>query len=169
MDINAKLRPMYIAKILYEQTDEDHFLTTTQIENILRDDYGIDSYRKTIKSDIEALQHFGLDIEVVRASQNKYHMLARTFSVPELKLLTDAVESSKFITKNKSGELTEKIIHLAGKHQAAELKRNIDVEGRIKSENEKIYYIVDAINDAINQRKKYHFFTLNMMKTKKKG
>ena len=77
-------------------------------------------------------------------------MLTRTFSVPELKLLADAVESSKFITKKKSGELTEKLSRLAGKHQAEELKRNIDVEGRIKTENEQIYYIIDAINSAIN-------------------
>lgn len=168
MDTNAKLRPMYIAKILYEQTDEDHFLTTTQIEDILRDEYGIDAYRKTIKSDIEALQKFGLDIEVIRASQNKYHMLTRTFSVPELKLLADAVESSKFISKKKSSELTEKLARLAGKHQAEELKRNIDVEGRVKTDNEQIYYIVDAINTAINHSKKVSFLYFKYDENKEK-
>lgn len=168
MDTSAKLRPMYIAKILYEQTDDNHFLTTPQIESILRDDYGIDAYRKTIKSDIEALQQFGMDIEVIRASQNKYHMLTRTFSVPELKLLADAVESSKFITKKKSSELTEKLSRLAGKHQAEELKRNIDVEGRIKTENEQIYYIIDAINSAINQSKKISFLYFKYNEKKEK-
>ena len=168
MDTSAKLRPMYIAKILYEQTDDNHFLTTPQIESILRDDYGIDAYRKTIKSDIEALQQFGMDIEVIRASQNKYHMLTRTFSVPELKLLADAVESSKFITKKKSSELTEKLSRLAGKHQAEELKRNIDVEGRIKIENEQVYYIIDAINSAINQSKKISFLYFKYNEKKEK-
>ena len=168
MDINTKLRPLYIAKILYEQTDEDHFLTTPQIEEILRAEYGIDAYRKTIKSDIEALKHFGMDIEVIRASQNKYHMLTRTFSIPELKLLADAVESSKFITKKKSSELTEKIARLAGKHQAEDLKRNIDVEGRIKTENEQIYYIVDTINTAINHSKKISFLYFKYNENKEK-
>ena len=168
MNMNDKLRPMYIAKILYEQTDEDHFLTTAEIGSILCVDYGIEAYRKTIKADIEALQQFGMDIEVVRASQNKYHVLTRTFSIPELKLLTDAVESSKFITKKKSKELTEKILCLAGKHQAEELMRNIDVEGRIKTENELIYYIVDTINSAINQSKKISFLYFKYVKNKEK-
>ncbi len=168
MDINAKLRPMYIAKILHEQTDEDHFLTTAQLADILQTEYGIETYRKTIKSDIEALQQFGLDIEIIRASQNKYHMLTRMFSVPELKLLADAVESSKFVTKKKSSELTEKLARLAGKYQAEELIRNIDVEDRIKTENEQIYYIVDTVNTAINRGKKisFQYFKYNEHKEK---
>lgn len=168
MDTNAKLRPFYIAKILYERTDEDHLLSTSEIENILYEEYGMETYRKTIKSDIKILQQFGLDIEVIRASQNKYHMLTRTFSIPELKLLASAVESSKFITAKKSKELAEKLGCLAGKHQAEVLKRNIDVEGRIKPENEQVYYIVDAINDAITQRKKisFHYFKYNENKEK---
>lgn len=109
-----------------------------------------------------------MDIEVIRASQNKYHMLTRTFSVPELKLLADAVESSKFITKKKSSELTEKLSRLAGKHQAEELKRNIDVEGRIKTENEQVYYIIDAINSAINQSKKISFLYFKYNEKKEK-
>lgn len=168
MDINAKLRPFYIAKILYEKTDEDHMLTTAQIEDALREEYGIDTFRKTIKADIEILQKVGFDIEIIKSSQNKYHLLTRMFSVPELKLLMDAVESSKFISKKKSEDLTEKLGSLAGHHQAASLKRNIDVEGRIKPDNEQIYYIVDAINDAINQGKKisFQYFTYNELKEK---
>ncbi len=168
MDINAKLRPFYIAKILYEKTDEDHMLTTAQIEDILREEYGINTFRKTIKADIEILQKVGFDIEKIKSSQNKYHLLTRMFSVPELKLLMDAVESSKFISKKKSENLTEKLGSLAGQHQAESLKRNIDVEGRIKPDNEQIYYIVDAINDAINQEKKISFlyFTYNELKEK---
>lgn len=168
MDNYAKIRPLYIAKILYEKTDEEHLLTTAQIEAILREEYGMDTYRKTIKADIEVLQKFGLDIEVVRASQNKYHILTRVFSVPEIKLLMDAVESSKFISKKKSEELTAKLGTLAGQHHAAILKRNIDVEGRIKPDNEQIYYIVDAVNEAINQGKKISFlyYTYNELKEK---
>jgi len=168
MDTNAKLRPFYIAKILYERTDEDHLLTTAQIEDILREEYGMNTFRKTIKADIEILQQVGFDIEVIKSSQNKYHLLTRVFSVPEIKLLMDAVESSKFISKKKSEELTGKLGLLAGQHQAAILKRNIDVEGRIKPDNEQIYYIVDAINEAINQGKKISFlyFKYNELKEK---
>lgn len=168
MDINAKLRPFYIAKILYEKTDEDHLLTTAQIEDILREEYNMDAFRKTIKSDIEILQKVGFDIEIVRSQYNLYHLLTRRFSIPELKLLMDAVESSKFISKKKSEDLTEKLGTLAGDHQASTLKRNIDVEGRIKTDNEQIYYIVDAINEAINQGKKISFlyFTYNEKKEK---
>ncbi len=168
MDNNDKIRPLYIAKLLFERTDEEHLLTTMQIEQILREEYGITSYRKTIKSDIELLQQFGLDIELVKAKQNKYHMLTRTLSVPELKMLIDAVEAAKFITKKKSEDLTEKLCGLTGKHQAEKLKRNADVEGRLKAENEQIYYIVDAINDAINKQKKiaFQYFTFNALKEK---
>lgn len=168
MDKNAKLRPFYIAKILYERTDEEHLLSTTDIEKILYEEYGMETYRKTVKSDIEILQQFGFDIETVRSSQNQYHLLTRRFSLPELKLLASAVESSKFITKKKSQELTQKLGCLASKYQAEILKRNIDVEGRIKSENEKIYYIVDAINDAINQRKKISFLYFKYDENKEK-
>lgn len=168
MDINAKLRPFYIAKILYEKTDEDHLLTTAQIEDILREEYNMDAFRKTIKSDIEILQKVGFDIEIVRSQHNLYHLLTRKFSIPELKLLMDAVESSKFISRKKSVELTEKLGTLAGQHQAATLKRNIDVEGRIKPDNEQVYYVVDAINEAINLGKKilFLYFTYNELKEK---
>ena len=168
MDINAKLRPFYIAKILYEKTDEDHLLTTAQIEDILREEYGMDTFRKTIKADIEILQKVGFDIEMIKSSQNKYHMLTRMFSIPELKLLMDAVESSKFISKKKSEELTGKLSKLAGDHQAATLKRNIDVEGRIKTDNEQVYYVVDAINEAINLGKKISFLYFNYNELKEK-
>ena len=169
MDTSAKLRPMYIAKILYEQTDEDHYLTTPQIEDILRDKYGIDAYRKTTKSDIEALQQFGMDIEVIRASQNKYHMLTRTFSVPELKLLADAVESSKFITSRKTRSLISKIYRLTSVGQAELLRQNVSIaEDRIKPDNEQIYYIVDAINEAIHQNRQISFLYYEYNADKKK-
>ena len=168
MDINAKLRPFYIAKILYEKTDEDNLLTTAQIEDILREEYGMDTFRKTIKADIEILQKVGFDIEMIKSSQNKYHMLTRMFSIPELKLLMDAVESSKFISKKKSEELTGKLSKLSGDHQAATLKRNIDVEGRIKTDNEQVYYVVDAINEAINLGKKISFLYFNYNELKEK-
>ena len=160
MDNDAKLRPIYLIQILRERTDEDHFLSTSQLCTILKNEYGMDTHRTTIKSDIEMLQQIGIGIQSVRSTQNLYNYIGREFDVPELKLLIDAVESSKFITKTKSSQLVSKISMLAGVNRARELKRNLIVDGRIKQENEQIYLIVDAINDAINQKKKIRFQTI---------
>ena len=169
MDNKAKLRPLYLAKILYEQTDETHFLTTAQLIQILEEQYGVRSHRQTIKTEIELLRQFGLEIEEVKSTQNRYNLFARRFDVPELKLLIDAVESSKFITAGKSKELVEKISSLASSHVSASLKRNVSCEGRIKPGNEKIYLIIDAINEAINANKQisFQYFQYNVRKEKK--
>ena len=169
MDNTAKLRPFYIAKILHERTDEEHTLSTTQIIEILESEYCISSHRQTIKTDIEMLRQFGFEIEEIKSTQNRYNMFARTFDTPELKLLIDAVESSKFITSSKSRELVEKISSLTSEHVAAALKRNVSCEGRIKPGNEKVYIILDTINDAINKNKKisFQYFQYNVKKEKK--
>ena len=169
MDNEAKLRPLYLAKILYERTDEDHYLTTAQLMKILKDEYGINSHRQTIKSDIDILVKFGMEIEEVKSTQNRYNIFGRKFDQAELKLLIDAVESSKFITESKSEALVEKISSLTSQYRVQELHRNISVEGRIKPGNEKIYLIVETINEAINRGKKISFecFKYNVKKEKK--
>ena len=169
MDNKSRLRPLYIAKILYDMTDEDHYLSTPEIISILKEKYGIEGYRTTITSDIEALIDFGMEIEVVKSSAMQYHLISREFDLPEIKLLIDAVESSKFITEKKSKELVSKLGKLASQKQADELKRNLVPEGRIKPDNEYIYYIVDAINEAINTKKKisFQYFEYNVRKQQK--
>ena len=166
MDNDSKLRPLYLAKILYEQTDEEHYLTTVQLINILEEKYGISAHRQTIKSEIELLRKFGLEIEEVKSVQNRYNICSRDFENSELKLLIDAVESAKFITARKSKELVAKLSSLAGDYGAEKLKRNVCCEGRIKSDNERIYIIVDTINEAINEGKKISFpyFQYNVKK-----
>ena len=154
MDNDAKVRPLYLGKIFMEMTDEEHFLTTSQLIQILDEKYGVKAHRQTIKADIELLKRFGMDIQEIKSTQNRYNLASRQFDVAELKLLIDAVESSKFITKQKSAELVAKLCSLAGENRAAELKRNLCVEGQIKPGNEKIYLIVDTINDAIKAKKK---------------
>ena len=153
----AKIRPLFLAKILFERTDEDHYLTTNQLVEILETEHGIQTHRQTIKSDIELLQHFGFEIQEVKSRQNKYNVINRLFDIPEIKLLMDAVESSKLITKKKSEQLVEKLTRFTGEHNAALLKRNLCVENQIKPNNEKIYLIVDRINDAINKNNKISF------------
>ena len=157
MDTDAKLRPLYLLQILKDHTDEEHTLTTSQLCQLLREEYGIETFRTTIKADIEVLQHAGFSIQATRSTQNLYNYIEREFDIPEIKLLLDAVMSSKFITKAKSEILASKLIELAGPYKANELKRNLVVDNRIKPENEQIYLIVDAINDAINQKKKVAF------------
>lgn len=157
MDTDAKLRPIYLINILKERTDEDHYLTTNQLCSILKNEYGIETHRTTIKSDIEMLQQAGVGIQAVRSTQNQYNYIDREFDIAELKLLIDAVQSAKFMTKTKSDQLVTKLTALAGVNKARELKRNLAVDGRYKMENEQILLIVDAINEAINQRKKIRF------------
>ncbi len=157
MDIDSKLRPLYLLKILKEQTDEDHTLTTAQLCQELKEKYGIEAFRTTIKSDIETLQKAGFGVQITRSTQNHYNYIERDFDLPELKLLIDAVMSSKFITKKKSDQLVVKLMDQAGPYQSKELKRNLVVDGRIKPENEQAYLIVDAINEAINRGKRIRF------------
>ncbi len=169
MDNSNKLRQIYVLKILYDYTDENHFLTISQILQILKDKYSIDSYRKTIKKDIDLLMAADFDIEFIKSSQNLYHVVSRNFDIAELKILIDAVVSSKFISRSKSQELAEKLSKLAGPYMSKELVRNIDVEKRTKGENKQLFLIVDTINTAINQKKKiaFKYFTYNVRKEKK--
>ena len=169
MDTDAKLRPFYLAKILYERTDYDHALTTAQLIDILEKDYNIHAHRVTIGSDIELLQKVGMDIQLIKSSQNQYNVLDRYFNEIELKLMLDAVESSRFISKEQSGKLVEKISALAGKNAAETMKRNVSVERRIKSDNEKVLIIADAINMAINMNKQisFQYFEYNVKKERK--
>lgn len=153
----AKLRLLYTAKILYEETDVEHFYTTNQIRQLLLDRYGIDSHRTTLPTDVEALRALGVDVKEYLATQKRYWIEDRVFTVPEIKLLIDAVNSSKFITKKKSEELQLKLSKMASNHEAEELTRNVSVEHRVKRDNEQIYQIIDAINNAINSGRKISF------------
>ena len=129
MDIDGKLRPLYLLRILKENTDEEHSLTTAQLCAILKEDYGINTFRTTIKTDIEVLQQAGFGIQTTRSTQNLYNYYEREFDIQEIKLLLDAVMSSKFITAVKSEQLSKKLSELAGAYKAKELKRNLIVDG----------------------------------------
>ena len=163
-----KFRPLYLLRVLEEYTDENHPLTTNELVELLQEKYGFTTHRTTIPADIKLLTEYGYDIITVKSSQNKYYIGSRRFELPELKLLIDAVQSSKFITAKKSKVLVEKLTSLASVHQAETLNRNIFFDKSIKPANEKIYYIVDALNDAINQNKKVSFHYFDYLPTKEK-
>ena len=158
MDNDSKLRLLYIGKML-QDTDEAHPLTNAEMMQLLEDEYGMTTHRTTIPSDIDLLIKSGMEIEIIESKPKKYYLndYARAFSLPELKMLVDAVASSKFITKKKSDELIEKIITLGTPSNVPSLNRNLWSEGRIKQENERIYFNIEAVNQAINEGKKISF------------
>ena len=162
---NLKLKPLYIMKILLEKTDENHPLTVNEIISELSY-YDIPAERKSIYSDIDLLMSFGLDIICEKGRANKYFIGTRDFELPELKLLVDAVQSSKFITHKKSDELIKKIEKLTSIHEAKELHRYVVVADRVKTMNESIYYNVDEIHKAIQQNKqiRFKYFDYNLDK-----
>ena len=170
MDNDSKLRLLYIEKML-QNTDEAHPLTNAEMMQILEDKYGMTTHRTTIPSDIDLLIKSGMEIEVIESKPKKYYLndYARTFSLPELKMLVDAVASFKFITKKKSDELIEKIITLGTPSSVPSLKRNLWPEGRIKQENERIYFNIEAVNQAINEKKKiaFQYFQYDVRKEQK--
>lgn len=146
---NQKLKLLYILKILTEKTDEEHCMSAQDIIDELSS-YGISAERKSIYDDIECLIHFGYDIVNVKSrSRGGYYLAGREFELPELKLLVDAVQASRFITQKKSRELIAKIEKLAGPYEGKQLQRQVFVAGRVKTENESIYYNVDRIHKAI--------------------
>jgi predicted DNA-binding transcriptional regulator YafY len=164
---NQKLKLLYLAKILLEKTDDDHGLTTAQIIEELKK-FDISAERKSIYDDIEQLNVFGLDICSRRGKSHEYFIGSRDFELPELKLLVDSVQASKFITHKKSMDLISKIEKLTSVHNAKKLQRQVYVSNRVKTLNEQIYYNVDKIHDAIAQGKQISFmyFTLNADKQK---
>lgn len=152
----SKSRLLYILQYLWLKTDAEHYATTGDIHTYLREN-DIRCDRKTIPGDIQKLCDIGIDIEEERSRENHYSLSSHLLTLPELKLLIDAVESSKFITAKKSAELIEKLSRMSSIYQAAELKSNLYVSERVKSFNEQIYYLVDNINTAINHGKQISF------------
>lgn len=162
MSVTNKPRILSILKLLYENTDEQNTITITDIIEAL-EKQGINAHRRTIMTDIESIEESGVDVITIKSTQNRYFIGNRDFELAEVKLLVDAVESSKLITQKKSNELIRKLSTLVSKHQALELSSHVYVDQRIKPENEEVYYTVDAIHSAINHNKqivfKYYQYT----------
>lgn len=163
-----KLKLMYLLKILSERTDINHGISMKEIIDIL-DAEGIHAERKSIYSDIGLLQDFGCDIISDQVGKSyEYKLAGRDFELPELKLLVDAVQSSKFITERKSNELIKKIEGLTSEYEAKALNRHVYVKNRIKTTNESVYYNVDEIQQALsdNARITFQYFQWNVNKEK---
>lgn len=146
---NQKLKILYIRDYLERNSREDHLIRAGELIDMLDRQHNIRCDRKTVYSDIAALQDYGVDIISVPGKNGGYYIGSRNFEQPELKLLIDAVQSSRYLTQKKSRELIEKLCNQCNERDASLLRRNVLVSGRVKSMNETIYYNVDAIQEAI--------------------
>ncbi|NPD32740.1 WYL domain-containing protein [Eggerthellaceae bacterium zg-997] len=153
---SKKAKLLYLSKIFHELTDDEHGLTMPQIIEELAS-YGIGAERKSVYSDITALQEFGLAIEKLSTSPVSYALVNRPFTKEQILLLADAVQSSRFLTERKSNALVGALETLTSKPQATNLRKLLHVEGRIKMSNESVFYTLDAIQRAIAERRKVRF------------
>lgn len=165
---NQKCKLLYLMRILLEQTDQAHSLTVGQMIGELAR-YGIRAERKSIYDDFAALELYGLDIERRGANGKEYYVASRRFELPELKLLVDAVQSSKFITRRQSERLIKKLETLASNQEARQLQRQVYVSNRVKAENNSAYYNVDAIHASIgdNRQIAFLYFEYTIQKEKR--
>ena len=162
---NQKLKMLYLLEILRRETDEEHPLSLKQIIDLLAQK-GISAERKSLYDDIEQLRLMGEDIVAVRDTTVRYYVGERTLDMPQLRLLVDAVQSSKFITRKKSEELIRRLESLTSRHLASQLQREVLVSGRIKTMNESIFYNVDSLQSAIaaGQQVTFQYFDWGMDK-----
>lgn len=154
---NQKFKLYRLAQIMLENTDEEHYITMPEIIDALGT-YGVTADRKSIYADLRDLEILGINVEGEPVGNRyHYHVVDRPFELPELKLLVDAIQSSKFITEKKSNALIRKLERFVSRYDAQKLQRQVYVSGRIKTMNESIYYTVDAIHNAISMNKKIRF------------
>lgn len=154
---NQKFKLYRLAQIMLEKTDDEHYITMPEILSAL-EAYGVTADRKSIYNDLRDLEVLGIEVEGEPVGNRyHYHVLNRPFELPELKLLVDAIQSSKFITERKTNALIKKLEQLVSQYEAVKLQRQVYVSGRIKTMNESIYYTVDAIHNAISENKKIRF------------
>ncbi len=162
---NQKVKLLYLMELFFEETDEEHPLSRKNLGERL-ESQGIHAERKTLYNDIETLKSFGMDIVYRKEPPEGYFLASRNFELAELKLLVDAVQSSKFITQKKSDSLIRKIEKLASRYEARSLQRQVVVADRIKAMNESIYYNVDQLHSAIvlNRQILFQYFEWTVSK-----
>ena len=151
-----KAKLLILLELFRQKTDQDHKLTVPQIVEYLQAQ-GMAAERKSVYSDILALREAGYDIEQQRGPGGGYYLAQRQFQMPELKLLVDAVQASRFITQKKSAELIGKLESLASEYEARQMQRQVVVTGRVKTMNESIYYSVDALHAGISADRQVSF------------
>lgn len=150
------IRILELLRYLYLRTDEEHPATIADMLEYLKGK-GLQAVRQTVYGDLQDLIAAGIDVVVIKSTQNQYFIGARLFEYPELKMLTDAVASSKVISADKTNELIQKLCQLTSESEAEKLKRLAALSSRIKPHNEKVYYIIDGIQNAILESHQIQF------------
>ncbi len=160
-----KLKLLYLYRFLLRESDEDHPVTIGDMTRELSA-YGISADRRTLYDDLALLELFGVDIVKNSSGRNtSYYIGERDFQEAELKILSDAVQASNFLTKAKTDELIAKLKKTASVHQAKKLERQMHMIGdAAKQHNESVYYSVDSISAAIDRRHKisFQYYRYNM-------
>lgn len=151
-----KMKILYLMRIFAERTDEKHPVTVKELINYM-EEFGISVERKTIYDDIETLRIFGMDIVNRREKPSGFYLASRNFELAELKILVDAVQSSRFITSRKSSQLIRKLESLVSIYDAKKLQRQVCMENRVKTANESIYYNIDKMHEAISDNHQISF------------
>ena len=154
---NQKLKIFYILDYLQRNSNAQHPVRASDLIDMLEKRHNILCERKSVYSDIAALQEYGVDIVSIPGKKGGYYIASRNFELPELKLLIDAVQSSRFLTEKKSRQLIEKLCNQCNEHDARLMRRDVLVSGRVKSMNETIYYNVDTIQEAISANRQITF------------
>ena len=165
--MQSNIRIIELLRFLYQQTDEAHAVTVSEMIEYLKSK-GIPSVRQTVYTDLEALDTAGIDIVQIKSTQNRYFIGSRIFEYPELKMLVDAVASSKVISAKKSQALIQKLGQLTSIQQAEQLQRLASLSSRVKPHNEKVYYIIDSIQTAILDQHQISFQYYEYTPEKKK-
>ena len=162
-----KRKTLILARVLLERTDEDHTMTVPELITALEAE-GVTAERKSVYDDLEALRGFGLDVQSRKGRAPGWFIGERPFQLPELKLLVDAVQSCKFITRRKSDQLIGKLEGLTSVWQARQLQRQVYVDRRVKTMNESVYYSIDTLHAALAEGRgvRFRYFEYNVRKEK---
>lgn len=150
---NTKLKFLYLIDIFKKYTDEEHALNVSEICELLESRYGLTSERKSLYKDIEILTDYGFDMIHANTPKNGYFLGEREFETAELRLLSDAVQAADFISPQKTRQLITKIESFSSKYQAQNLREQVYIDSRRKTNNEKIYYVISNLDTAIKQQK----------------
>lgn len=145
---NQKAKLLVLYQVLLKKGDEDRPISTPELIEVLERE-GIPAERKSVYTDMETLQDLGVDVQLRKGRGGGWFIGERDFELPELKLLVDAVQSSRFISRKKSEALIAKLSALTSEHQAKQLRRQVYVDRRVKTENESVYYAIDRLHAAI--------------------
>lgn len=165
-----KIRLLALKAILERETDDRHGIGMERILELLREEYGIESERKSIYDDMRVLRESDfLDVTPPQGKDREYSVASRTFELPEIKMMIDSIQSSKFLSERKSRELIRKIETMCSRYEANMLQREVVLANRVKSTNTKIYFNIDAIHAAIanNYRISFRYFDYDLDKERK--